>query len=167
MTKLGYQIPNFTYPDVAGVVAALQRAAAETPAGEWIFAFGLDPMKKKGMEGVVESTIERWFTPAYRDAGNADFVGYTAMLERTTVDGYAGTCAALRDADLTESTRALKVPVLCIVGDQDRSTPPDLVRSTADLIQGARFEIVNDAGHLPCIEQPAVTAALIRNFLQH
>ena len=42
------------------------------------------------------------------------------MLTRTTVDGYAGTCAALRDADLTESTRALKLPVLCIVGDQGR-----------------------------------------------
>ncbi|MCB1452893.1 MAG: 3-oxoadipate enol-lactonase [Rhizobiaceae bacterium] len=127
----------------------------------------IDAVTNGGIASISDQILERWFTPAYRDAGNADFVGYSAMLERTTVDGYAGTCAALRDADLTESTRALKVPVLCIVGDQDRSTPPDLVRSTADLIQGARFEIVNDAGHLPCIEQPAVTAALIRNFLQH
>ena len=55
------------------------------------------------------------------------------MLTRTDVDGYAGTCAALRDADLTESTRALQVPTLLIVGDQDVSTPPDLVRSTAAL----------------------------------
>ena len=127
----------------------------------------IDAVTNGGIASISDQILERWFTPAYRDASNADFVGYTAMLERTTVDGYAGTCAALRDANLTESTRALKVPVLCIVGDQDRSTPPDLVRSTADLIQGARFEIVNDAGHLPCIEQPAVTAALIRNFLQH
>ena len=127
----------------------------------------IDAVTNGGIASISDQILERWFTPAYRDAGNADFVGYSAMLERTTVDGYAGTCAALRDADLTESTRALKVPVLCIVGDQDRSTPPDLVRSTADLIEGARFEIVNDAGHLPCIEQPAATAALIRNFLQH
>ena len=127
----------------------------------------IDAVTNDGIASISDQILERWFMPAYRDPGNADFVGYSAMLERTTVDGYAGTCAALRDADLTESTRALKVPVLCIVGDQDRSTPPDLVRSTADLIQGARFEIVNDAGHLPCIEQPAVTAALIRNFLQH
>ena len=127
----------------------------------------IDAVTNGGIASISDQILERWFTPVYRDPGNADFVGYTAMLERTTVDGYAGTCAALRDADLTESTRALKVPVLCIVGDQDRSTPPDLVRSTADLIEGARFEIVKDAGHLPCIEQPAATAALIRNFLQH
>ena len=37
-------VSGFTYPDVAGVVAALQSAAARTPDGEWIFAFGLDPM---------------------------------------------------------------------------------------------------------------------------
>ena len=71
----------------------------------------------------------------------------------------------MRDADLTESTRALKLPVLCVVGDQDGSTPPDLVRSTADLIEGARFEIIEGAGHLPCIERPDETARLIGGFL--
>ena len=87
------------------------------------------------------------------------------MLTRTNLDGYAGTCAALRDADLTESTRALKLPVLCVVGDQDGSTPPDLVRSTAELIEGARFEIIAGVGHLPCIESPDETARLIGGFL--
>jgi 3-oxoadipate enol-lactonase len=87
------------------------------------------------------------------------------MLVRTTVDGYAGTCAAIRDADLTESTRALKLPVLCIVGDQDGATPPDLVRETAGLIEGARFEIIENAGHIPCVERPAETIRLISGFL--
>ncbi|MBO6727909.1 MAG: 3-oxoadipate enol-lactonase [Rhizobiaceae bacterium] len=126
----------------------------------------IDAVTKGGIASISDQILERWFTPAYRDPDNADFAGYTAMLTRTTVDGYAGTCAALRDADLTESTRALKLPVMCIVGDQDGSTPPDLVRSTAALIDGTRFEIIKDAGHLPCIEQPAKTAALIRDFLQ-
>jgi 3-oxoadipate enol-lactonase len=126
----------------------------------------IDAVTKGGIASISDQIMERWFTPAYRDPDNADFAGYTAMLTRTSIDGYAGTCAALRDADLTESTRALKVPVLCVVGDQDGSTPPDLVRSTAALIDGARFEIIKDAGHLPCIEQPTETAAMIRDFLQ-
>lgn len=82
------------------------------------------------------------------------------------LEGYLGTCAALRDSDLTKSTRALKVPTLCIGGDQDGSTPPDLVRSMADLIRGSEFRIVADAGHIPCVEQPAAVAALIRQFLK-
>ena len=125
----------------------------------------IDTVTTKGIAAMADAIMERWFTPAYRVPQNADFAGYMAMLTRTTVDGYAGTCAALRDADLTESTRALKLPVLCIVGDQDGSTPPDLVRSTAKLIEGARFEIVEGAGHIPCVEKPAETARLIGDFL--
>jgi 3-oxoadipate enol-lactonase len=119
-----------------------------------------------GIEALADAIMQRWFTPAYRDPSNADFVGYTAMLVRTTRDGYAGTCAALRDADLTESTRGLRQPTLCIVGDQDGSTPPDLVRSMARLIAGSRFEVIAGAGHIPNVEQPAATAKLIGDFLR-
>jgi 3-oxoadipate enol-lactonase len=50
----------------------------------------------------------------YRSADNADFVGYRMMLERTPVEGYVGTCAAIRDSDFTKSSSQLDVPVdLC------------------------------------------------------
>ena len=75
------------------------------------------------------------------------------------------TCAALREADYTAAARAIAVPTLCVVGDQDGSTPPALVRSMADLIPGARLEIIENAGHIPCIEQPAALTALLRRFL--
>ena len=100
-----------------------------------------------GSPSIADIVMQRWFTPAYRRPDNADFVGYLAMFTRTPVDGYVGTCASVRDADLTESTRALKVPTLCIGGDQDGTTPPDLVRSMADLIRNSEFRIIADAGH--------------------
>ena len=109
----------------------------------------------RGIASIADAIMQRWFTPGYRSPENPDFV-----------DGYAGTCAALRDADLTESTRALKVPTLLIVGDQDGSTPADLVRSTAALIRGSEFRIIEGAGHLPCIEKPEAVASLIAGFLR-
>ncbi len=126
----------------------------------------IDAVLENGIESIAAGIMERWFTPAYRSPDNADFVGYRAMLTRSPVQGYAGTCAAIRDADLTESTRALQIPVLCLVGDQDGSTPPDLVRSTAALIRGAEFRIIADAGHIPCIEQPTAAADLVGTFLK-
>ena len=57
------------------------------------------------------------------------------------------------------------MPVLCVVGDQDGATPPDLVRSTAELIPGARFEIIADAGHIPCVEQPEALTTLLQGFI--
>ena len=126
----------------------------------------IDAVLNGGIEAIADSILERWFTPSYRSPENPDFAGYRAMLTRSPVEGYVGTCAALRDADLTESTRALKIAVLCVVGDQDGSTPPDLVRSTAALIKGADFRIIADAGHLPGIERPEAVASLVAAFLK-
>lgn len=127
----------------------------------------INAVNAAGIPSLAEAIMLRWFTPSYRSPDNADYVGYTNMLTRTPADGYAGTCAALRDADLTASTSALDMPVLCIVGDQDGSTPPDLVRELASLIKGSRFEIIEGAGHIPCVEQPEATIALIRDFLDN
>jgi 3-oxoadipate enol-lactonase len=117
-----------------------------------------------GIAAIAEPILQRWFTPAYRRPENPDFVGYSNMLLRTPSEGYVGSSAALRDADYTAEIVRLDLPVLCIVGDQDGSTPPDLVRSTAALIPGAECVIVENAGHLPCIEQPDATAELVRRF---
>jgi 3-oxoadipate enol-lactonase len=87
------------------------------------------------------------------------------MLERSPVEGYVGTAAALRDADLTQSTRALAIPVIALAGDADGSTPPDLVRAMAAIVPGADFRLIADAGHICCVEQPDEVAGVIRGFL--
>lgn len=119
-----------------------------------------------GIEAVADGVLERWFTPAFRRPENLAFTGCRNMLVRQPVPGYVGTCAAIRDADFTEAAGRIAVPVLCVVGDQDGSTPPDLVRSTADLIPGARFEVIRGAGHIPCVEQPEALSSVLRRFFR-
>ena len=125
----------------------------------------IDLVTRKGLAAIADDIMPRWFTPAFRRPDNPDYVGFRTMFLRSPVGGYVGTCASLRDADLTESTRALALPALCIVGDQDGSTPPDLVRSLASLIRNAEFRIVPGAGHIPGVEKPDAVAALISGFL--
>ncbi|MQW89427.1 3-oxoadipate enol-lactonase [Sinorhizobium saheli] len=120
-----------------------------------------------GIEAVADGVLERWFTPAFRRPENLAFAGYRNMLVRQPTPGYVGTCAAIRDADYTEAARKIAVPVLCVVGDQDGSTPPDLVRSTARLIPGARLEVIRDAGHIPCVEQPEAMTRALRSFFDY
>jgi 3-oxoadipate enol-lactonase len=117
------------------------------------------------MAAIADGVLGGWFTQAYRDSA-ADFQGYRAMLLRNDIEGYAGVCAALRDTDLTESTRALKVPTLCVAGEHDATTSPAIMRGTADLIDGAGLEVVRDAGHIPCVERPGEVAGLIARFLK-
>ncbi|MBU0584175.1 MAG: 3-oxoadipate enol-lactonase [Alphaproteobacteria bacterium] len=125
----------------------------------------IEAIRANGIEAIADAILERWFTPAFRAAGNADFAGYRNMLIRQPVEGYVATCEAIRDADFTEEAGRIAVPAICIVGDQDGSTPPDLVLSTAKLIPGCRYEVVKDAGHIPCVEQPEVLTEIIRAFV--
>jgi len=122
-------------------------------------------VEEHGIASIVDAVMEKWFTPAFRRPDNIVFRGYCNMLARQPNEGYAATCASIRDADYTEAAAHIAVPTLCIVGDQDGSTPPALVRSLADLIPGAHFEVIRDAGHIPCVEQPEALTALIRNFV--
>jgi 3-oxoadipate enol-lactonase len=52
------------------------------------------------------------------------------------------------------------------VGDQDGSTPPELVEAMASAIPGARFESIEGCGHIPCVEQPEELAELLQSFLK-
>ena len=122
-------------------------------------------VKENGIAAIADGILERWFTPSFRAPGNAAFSGYRTMLIRQPVEGYAATCAAIRDADFTEAAKKIAVPAICIVGDQDGSTPPDLVLSTAKLIPGCRYEVIRDAGHIPCVEQPEALTEIIRAFV--
>ena len=118
-----------------------------------------------GIDSIADAVLERWFTPAYRAAEAAALRGWRNMLSRQPAHGYIGTCAAVRDADLTAAAGTIRSPTLVLVGDGDLSTPPDLVEATAALIPGARFDIIAGAGHIPCVEQPARFIAAISRHL--
>nr|CAD6430295.1 3-oxoadipate enol-lactonase [Rhizobium sp. Q54] len=118
-----------------------------------------------GIGSLCDEIMSRWFTSEFRQPANPAYQGYCNMLTRQPLSGYTGTCAAVRDADFTASVPKIAVPVLCIAGEYDGSTPPELVRSLADLIPGSQYKIIEGAAHIPCVEAPAAYAAVIRSFL--
>jgi 3-oxoadipate enol-lactonase len=133
---------------------------------EEMWATRIATIEQGGIEAIADSIMERWLSAAFRSGRPEEAAGWRNMLVRTPAAGYLGTCAAIRDADLSAEAAGIDVPVLCLVGSEDGATPPDLVRGTAELIPGAGFEVVEGAGHLPCIERPEVMAGLITSFLE-
>ena len=131
-----------------------------------LWAQRIAAIEAHGIEAIADGILERWFTPEFRRPENAALIGYRNMLIRQSVTGYAATCGAIRDADYTEAAGRIAVPVLCVVGDQDGSTPPDVVLGTARLIPGARYEVIRDAGHIPCVEKPEALTAVLRAFFE-
>lgn len=148
-------------PDLLRALVLMDTAARIGTAEMW--QARIDTVQRQGIAAMADAILERWFTPEFR-AQDPAFPLWRNMLLRTTVAGYAGCCAAIGGADLTASTAALRLPVLAMAGEQDGATPPDLVRATAALC-GADFHLIPGAGHIPCVEQPGITARLLTDFL--
>ncbi len=72
----------------------------------------------------------------------------------------------MHDPQLRGRLAEVAVPTLVIWGDSDGIVSADYGRTYADSFLDVRFELVNEAGHLPQIEQPAATFALINAFVQ-
>jgi 3-oxoadipate enol-lactonase len=99
-------------------------------------------VERGGVEEVADSVLERWFTADFRASRAAELAGARAMLTRTPRQGYLAACGALKRTDLRPYAVQIKVPTLCLVGDEEASTPVALVKETAALIAGSRFEII-------------------------
>jgi 3-oxoadipate enol-lactonase len=125
----------------------------------------IDKLRERGMEFMAETILARWFAPTFKERSPAAYQGYYNMLTRMPVEGYTGTCEAIRDADLTEATRTIEAHTLILCGTEDVSTPPDLVRGLVELMPNAEFQEIPGAGHSTCIEQPDAVARQIERFL--
>ena len=116
---------------------------------------------ERGLDGIVEPTLQTWFTEAARGRDRALIERVSAMIRGTSVEGYLGCGDALRRLDYKRRLGEIGTPTLMIVGDADGSHPEEM-KAMAAMIPGARLVEIGPAGHLSNLEQPdAFNAALI------
>jgi 3-oxoadipate enol-lactonase len=120
--------------------------------------------ESKGMEPLVQPTLERWFTAPYRAAQPAQMKRVSDMIRATPVAGYVGCCQAIPRLNLTGRLKDIKVPALVIVGDQDAGTPPAMAHAIHENLPGSELVIIPSASHLSNIEQPAAFDAALAKF---
>ena len=61
---------------------------------------------------------------------------------------------------------SLRVPTLVVHGDHDRLVPVSNGRVVADRIPGARFQLIQNAGHILITDQPEACRRLMIEFLR-
>jgi 3-oxoadipate enol-lactonase len=122
-------------------------------------------VRAEGVEAIADAVLERWFTPGFAAQHPEVIEDMRARLIATPAEGYAGCCEAIAAMDLTGDLGSVSAPTLVLSGADDPATPPVHGRRIAELIPGARFEIVSPAAHLATVERPDLTTAMILRFL--
>jgi len=119
----------------------------------------------KGIGAIADAVMQRFFSPETLAADDAYAASVRSVLMATDPRGYAGCCAALRDADLRQGLTSIKTPTLIIVGDRDQSTPwSGHGELLAQGISGAKVLHLPTA-HLSNLERPREFTAAVLEFV--
>ena len=119
-------------------------------------------VRAHGMAAIVDGAMERVFSRRFRTG--PELTPWRNMLLHMNPEGWMGCAAAISGTDFYTPTSGLRLPVLGLVGSEDTTTPPDLMRETVDLIPGSKFGIIRKSGHFPPIEDPIAVADALNQF---
>ncbi|MEU8996113.1 alpha/beta fold hydrolase [Streptomyces caniferus] len=149
-----------------GLVLADTFASAETEdgrAGRYAMA---ERLLREGMAGYAREVLAKMVSP-HTIASRPDVAAHVlGMMTTTPPDGAA---AALRGRaerpDYTELLSRIAVPALVVVGAEDAYTPVGDALDIHERIPDSRLRIIDQAAHMPNLEQPDVFNTALEEFL--
>ena len=122
-------------------------------------------VRAQGVAAIADAVLARWFTAGFAAAEPGVIERMRGILSATPREGYAGCCEAIERMDLMPDLPSITAPTLVLAGEQDPATPPEHGGRIAELIPGARFEVISPAAHLATMERPEETTTMILRFL--
>ncbi len=128
---------------------------------------GINTLNTEGVQKFVGEFVPGCFAPS---SINNSQIPYKEVLNRSMKFDPVGVkgclLAMLSRTDTTSYLPQIKIPTLIICGEDDKLTPPEVMKLTAEKITNSEFVIVPEAGHMTPIENPKFVNNVILNFLK-
>lgn len=148
-------------------VASIGRLVLVDPLG--IKTGGREDRDIADMFAIPQSELSRlaYSDPARRrrDYSTMDEHRLLGLARSREAYTYFGWKPYMHNPGLRRWLRRIRVPALVVWGAQDGIVTTDYGRAYASEIPGARFEVIDDAGHYPHVEQPQRFTELVRSFV--
>lgn len=90
---------------------------------------------------------------------------FKRFLRNRSATAHLGWNPYMHDPKLPDRLHRITAPTLILWGAQDRMLPVGYAHRWLELLPGAELAIVDDAGHLPLVEQPDAALGVLRAFL--
>jgi pimeloyl-ACP methyl ester carboxylesterase len=119
-------------------------------------------------EELAEMTTRRWFVKESYDGGAMEktCLEVKEMVKTNSLEGFKKSVEALFEYDLKEKMKTSKVKGMFVVGSGDGVLPGTMKEMSAAYgANGAGYEVVQGAGHLPMVEKPKEFAEIVTKFL--
>lgn len=136
--------------------------ARSAATGQAFWAERIAFAREHGMGLLAEQTVRRWLRPSRHGLPMADRLG--AMIAATPSAGFIVCAGVLRSYDLSALLDRIDVPVHLVAGAEDGAMPATMA-AMKDVIAGATFTTIEDAGHIPNFERPEVFNVILEQAL--
>ena len=159
------QALTLAQPDLVRSLTLIDTAAAFAEEGRAAMRSRAKMAREGGMQAVLRTTIERWFTPdtAARRPDLIDRVTKTLLADDPLV--HAAMWDMISALDLVSQLHRIACPTLVLVGEFDPSSPPAAARVLRDNIAGAQMHVIPQASHMAPLEKPDAINAHLTRFL--
>jgi pimeloyl-ACP methyl ester carboxylesterase len=146
-----------------GLVLADTRSQADTPAGREGRIRMRELLAREGMPAIADQMLPKLLSPR-ADAGLVANV--RAMIEVADPTGVdAAIAAMLERPDSTPDLPRIAAATLVVAGELDEITPVADAEAMQRAIPRATLTVIEGAGHLANLEQPAVFTRVLGDFL--
>lgn len=119
-----------------------------------------------GLLPLVEPTLKRWFTPGFLGSNSLEVSKMRSIATTTSVDGFIGCAAVVRDLSQLHLLHRIHVPTLVVAGEQDSATTPMEAQQLVSSISGAKLVLL-PAAHQSAVECPKAFAAAWSSFAEN
>lgn len=141
--------------------------AVMTPDFAAIWLKFVEIVRQHGMEGMVEATVQRWFTKDFKVANPQVLDNIRRMIRGTNPLGYYGCIAAFLTLDFSAGLKNITAPTLFVSGADDHlGGPPPIMVGLVEAVPGAHHRSVPNAALIANIQNPDGFNAILSGFLR-
>ena len=139
---------------------------ADTPEAVEKRMVTIEKIDKYGVELYANESIKNLFAPISFVTNQEKIAIVKEMIMKTSVQSLSATLLALtRRKETCNKLGEIQVPVLILVGEDDKITPPVVSRQMHKNIKGSILNVIENAGHLSNIENSYDFNIYLEKFL--
>ena len=128
----------------------------------------IDDILENGIEKFADDSVKIFFAPDSFSTKKELVAEVREIMINTSEKSVIKTLLALSKRKETCSKLSeIKVPVLILVGDKDKITPPEAAQFMHEEINGSVMSIIKNAGHLSNLENLGQFNELLKRFLEN
>ncbi|MBS4035256.1 MAG: alpha/beta hydrolase [Ignavibacterium sp.] len=142
------------------------KAEADNNEGKLKRAVGIKRINDEGLAPFAKDFIKNCFGDYFKQNKKEELEDIIEASSKFDPVGVKGSLLAmLGRTDTTANLEKINIPTLLICGEEDKLTPPAVMKEMQKKINNAEYVEINKAGHMTPIENPEEVNQAIKNFV--